>query len=198
MAQFPSRSIVAAGARRWIMRHAERLYDELRRCLPHAGWGAYSMTIRYALTRAEILRAHLRSLSSSPAFLAMNLIYSCAVGLLLLAMSGAFSRSLTVRDGITALAWSAVAFVFVALWQFVRGKTDGRTLTVSDQGILTEIGSLKGQVPWTKVRQVTDAGQYVVIVGAAGNALFIPARAFSGPDQQAQFITQIEEWRRTA
>jgi hypothetical protein len=185
-------------AGRWIAWYAVRLYEGLSRCSRHAVWKANSMTIRYALTKAEILRVHIQSLSTSPRFLAMNLIYSCVVGLLLLAMSGAFSRSLTLRDGITALAWSAGAFLFVALWQFVRGKTDARTLTVSDKGISTEIGSLKGQVPWTKVRQVTDAGQYVVIVGAAGNALFIPARAFSGPDQQAQFITQIEDWRRTA
>jgi hypothetical protein len=150
------------------------------------------MTIKYALTRVEIVRTFFQGLGSSPRFLAMILIYSAALGVFTMATRGAFSRPLTSLDIIVALAWMAGAFVFMPLWPFVRGKTDVRTLTVSPEGISTEIGSTKGKVPWSKVKLITNTSRYVLIVGATGNAFFIPSRAFQGPDQQAQFTTQIE------
>jgi hypothetical protein len=42
------------------------------------------------------------------------------------------------------------------LWLFIRAKTALRTLTVAG-GISTQIGRLKGDVPWDKVKAVTDA-----------------------------------------
>jgi YcxB-like protein len=154
------------------------------------------MTIQYALTRGEIVRSYFRSLGSSPKFLSMILIYSVGLGLLSLAISGAFSRSLTTGDAIGAVACAAGAFLFMPLWLFVRGKTDKRTFSISAQGISTEIGSRKGAVPWGKVRLVENAGRHVLIVGATGNAFLIPTRAFNGPEQQAQFVQEIANWRK--
>jgi hypothetical protein len=153
------------------------------------------MTIKYALTRAEIARSFALSLRRSPRFLGTILIYSAALGVFSLATSRAFSRPLTVRDVTVFLAWMAGAFVCFPLWLFIRGKTDQRTLTISPEGISTEIGSLKGHVPWTKVKIVSDVGAHVLIVGSSGNSFFIPGRAFQLPDQQAQFITKIAQWR---
>jgi hypothetical protein len=153
------------------------------------------MTIKYALTRIEVLRSFLRSLQSSPKFLAMILAYLAALAVFTLATRGAFSRSITGRDVIVAIAWTAGALIFMLLWLFIRGKTDERTLTVSPDGISTQIGSLKGQVPWSKVKSVTQTSRHVLILGATGNAFFIPSRAFKGPDQQTQFMTQIDHWR---
>ena len=88
------------------------------------------------------------------------------------------------------------AFVFMPLWLFIRGKTDERMLTISPEGIATEIGSLKGQLPWSKIKLVTETSRHhVLIVGASGNAFFIPSRAFEAPGQQAEFMTQISRWR---
>jgi hypothetical protein len=153
------------------------------------------MTIKYALTRIEILRSFLRSLQSSPKFLAMILIYLAALNLFTLATRGAFSRSLTGRDVTVALAWMAGALIFMLLWLFTRGKTDERTLTVSTDGISTQIGSLRGQIPWSKVKLVAQTSRQVLIVGATGNAFFMPSRAFQGPNQQTEFMTQIDHWR---
>jgi YcxB-like protein len=154
------------------------------------------MTIKYKLTRAEIVRSFFRSLGSSPRFLAIILIYSAALGVFALVTRGAFSRSLTTRDAVIALSWTAGALVFMPLWLYIRGKTDERTLTVSPEGISTEIGSLRGQLPWSKVKLVNDTGSHVLIVGATGNAFFIPGRAFQGPDQRAQFLAQMDHWRK--
>jgi len=156
------------------------------------------MTIKYALTRGEIVQSYFRSLSPSPKFLSMILIYSIGLGVLFLAIGGAFSRPLTARDVLTAFAWAIGGFLFMPLSLFVRGKTEERTLSVSAQGISTEIGARKGEVPWGKVRLVENAGHHVLIVGTTGNAFLIPERAFSGPEQRAQFVREIKDWKKAA
>jgi len=156
---------------------------------------ANQMTIKYALTRVEIVRSFFQSLGRSPKFLAMILIYSAALAVFSLATRGVFSRPLALRDVMVALAWMAGAFVFMPLWLFIRGKTDERTLTVSREGISTEIGSHRGHVPWKKVKLVTDTRRHVLIVSATGNAFLIPTRAFQGSEQQAQFMKAIDHWR---
>jgi len=69
-------------------------------------------------------------------------------------------------------------------------------LTISPEGITTEIGSLKGKVPWKKVRTVTSTLEHVLVVGTTGNAFFVPARAFKGAEGQDRFMAEIAEWRR--
>jgi hypothetical protein len=88
----------------------------------------------------------------------MILIYSAALGLFPLIFSVALSRRLQIHDLFGTGAWLVGAFAFMPMWLFLRGKTSERTLTVSPDGISTQIGSLKGQVPWSKVRLAADAG----------------------------------------
>jgi hypothetical protein len=98
----------------------------------------------------------------------------------------------------TVFAWAVGAFIFMPFWLFIRAKTALRTLTLAPSGISTQIGRLKGDVPWNKVKAVTDAGSYVLITRANSSSFLIPKRAFAGPDQQAQFLKDIEAWRRAA
>jgi hypothetical protein len=125
----------------------------------------------------------------------MILAYSAAIGMLSLVPRGAFSRTLTFRDVLAACAWAIGALVFMPLWLFIRGKTEERTLTVSPEGLSTEIGSLKGQIPWREVKLIAEASQHVLITSSVGNTFFIPARAFQGPEQKVQFTKQINNWR---
>jgi hypothetical protein len=113
-----------------------------------------------------------------------------------LQLIGGFPQSLTAGDVIAVFGGMAAELCTVVLWIFIRGKTDERTLCVSEQGIETEIGAINAQIPWRKVGVVRDAGQYVLIARANGNAFFIPSRAFSGPDQKAQFLNEICHWRK--
>jgi len=153
------------------------------------------ITIKYSLTRMEIVRSYFRSLQTAPKFRAIILVYLVGLGLLRLAITGAFSRPLTLRDASGALAWVIGAFLLMPVVFFVRGKTNERTLTVSQDGISTQIGRHKGQVPWSKVRLVRDTGTFILIVGPTGNAFFIPGRAFSGPREHSEFTAQIDRWR---
>jgi hypothetical protein len=155
----------------------------------------FNVTIKYALTRPEIVRSYFHSLTASRKFLAMIVIYSVGLGLLPMLLNGAFSRGLETHDVIVAFAWMLGAFTFMPLWLFLRGKTSERTLTVSQDGISTQIGSMKGEIPWSKVKLVADADEHVLIVGATGNAFFIPGRAFQGAEQKCEFVEQIKAWR---
>jgi hypothetical protein len=155
------------------------------------------MTVRYALTRTEIVQFFLQGLGKSPKFLALMMIFLLCPGLIGLEMGGTFSRPFTPSDIAVLGASMVCTFFLMLLWMFLRGKTNERTLSVTEQGISTAIGSLRGEVPWSKVSRVSDARNYVLIVGTSGNAFFVPSRAFDGPVQRAQFIAEIAHWRKT-
>jgi hypothetical protein len=84
--------------------------------------------------------------------------------------------------------------IFLPLMLFIRGKTSKRSLTVSPEGMSTEIGSIKGQIPWHKLKVIVETESYVLLSRANGNVFFIPSRAFSGPEHQAEFVTEIRGW----
>jgi hypothetical protein len=105
------------------------------------------------------------------------------------------SRGITVSDGVAVLEWTLGSFCFLALWLSLRGKTAERMLTVTEEGISTEIGTLKGQVPWEKIKSVEDSGSFVSIVASNGNAFFVPGRAFGSQDYKQQFLSEIRLWR---
>jgi len=157
-----------------------------------------SLTVEYALTRGEIFRSFLHSVAESPRYRATILLYSGAIGLLTLLLRAVISRSLTLTDAISAVAWAAGLPVFIALWVFIRGKTDLRTLTVSPIGISTEIGRLKAQIPWDKVKLVSHTSKFVLIAGTNGNAFFVPDRAFSSLEQRDQFLAEIRSWMQAS
>ena len=89
-------------------------------------------------------------------------------------------------------------FCFLIAMVFVRGKTEERTLSVSEHGITTQIGSMDAQLPWTKVKEVKDSGTYILIVGRTGNSFFVPARAFRGTEQRNEFLSEIRRWHHAA
>ena len=95
------------------------------------------------------------------------------------------------------MIFTAVTFLLLLIWVFLRAKTKERTLSISEQGIQTEIGRIKADYPWTKVKQIKDVGQYLLVVNRAGNAFFIPNRAFTTAQARTEFLELANEWRRT-
>lgn len=155
---------------------------------------AHSLTIEYALTRSEIFRWFWPSIARSPKFRNIILLYSIAIGLITPLVGVFFSQPLRERDLFSAALWAVGFFLFVPLWMFIRGKTAKRTITASRDGISTEISRIKAQIPWNKVRTVTETPQFILIAHTNGNAFFIPNRAFSGPDQKGLFLTAVRNW----
>ena len=87
------------------------------------------MNIEYALTRVEIVRGFLRSLGSSPRYLVTVLCYALVMSCIsLLVGTGAFSRSLTLKDTVTAVLTAGGFMLFLPVMLFIRGKTSNRSL----------------------------------------------------------------------
>jgi len=155
---------------------------------------AQLLTVEYALTRREIFQSYLRSLAESPKFRRTIILYSVVFGIFNVFLSVILSRSLTLGDVLGGVAGAVGLFIFIPLWIFIRAKTTKRTMTVSREGISTEIGKYKGQVPWNKISIVTETPRFVLIARTNGNAFFIPDRAFSGAEHRQHFVTEIGGW----
>jgi hypothetical protein len=150
------------------------------------------MTINYSLTRTEIAQGYFRSLRTSPKFLTMILAYALGTAMLVLVGSGAFSRSLTLADLAIVLA-IALAFLFLLpVMLFIRGKTSNRSFTVSPEGISTEIGKIRAQIPWEKIKVISVTDRHILIARGNGNAFFIPNRAFSSPEHGTEFVRMLQ------
>jgi hypothetical protein len=155
------------------------------------------VTIEYSLTRTEIVRGFFRSLRSSPKYRLTILLNAVAIAVLVLLLRIASSRKITVQDVLIAIAWAIGFLVFMPLWLFIRGKTAKRTLTISPDGIYTEIGKIRARVPWRKIHLVIPAEQYILIARPGGNSFFVPIRAFSGLEQRDQFLGEISRWMKS-
>lgn len=153
-----------------------------------------SMTIEYALTRTEVVRGFFGSLGKSPKFLAIILLYASAMAILILAGTGAFSRPLAVGDAVVAVAILVCFIPFLSLWLFLRAKTSKRSLTISGDGISTQIGKIQTQLPWRKIKIISVADHRILLAGANGNAFLIPNRAFSSLKEKAEFAAKIRDW----
>ena len=153
------------------------------------------MTVTYSLTRAEILRTFLYTLPRSPRILILVSGTACLMAYVSLSGNQAFSRGLSLNDLISALLWFVGTFCFMAVWIFLRAKAKERTLTISENGIYTEIGGMKGSYPWQRLKEIKDIGQYLLVVTNVGNAFFIPRRAFTDANQRALFIEEIDHYR---
>jgi hypothetical protein len=128
-------------------------------------WESFRMTICYRLTRAEVLRVFFFSLAKSPRILTIVVIVSAGPGFIWLYSRRAFSNGLQIGDIRSAVGGMASALCLLTLWIFLRAKTGERTLTISSLGILTSISRLRGEVPWARVKEVRDTGNYLLVVG---------------------------------
>lgn len=156
------------------------------------------MKIRYSLTRAEVVRSFLQGLAKSPKLVARVLVYCLIAAILPMVISGAFIGGPTLVTSGSSILWTVGTFCLFLILLFATAKTAQRTMDVSEDGISTSIGKLRGLVDWGRIADVRDTGPHVLIVGRSGNSFFIPNRAFNSPDQKTQFISEICEWRGRA
>jgi len=157
-----------------------------------------NMTIEYALTRTEVVQGYFRGLRTSPKFLSIILLYAAFFSIVILANLGAFSRRLAtgnaVVDVVSFIAFAACFILFLSFWLFIRAKTSKRSFTISPEGISTRIGKLQAQTPWQKIKIASVTNQSILIARANGNAYFIPNRAFSSPEEKAEFADKVRGW----
>jgi hypothetical protein len=152
------------------------------------------MTVRYSLTRLEVVRTYLFAISSSPRISLVVLIICGWPGLVHLATKLSIAHSLVASDVFIVLLWAVCMFFLLLGWVFFRAKTNERILTISDQGIYTEIGKIRADYPWRKVKEIRDVQKYILLVNRSGNAFFIPNRAFENTLQRSQFLSDAIRW----
>jgi len=71
-------------------------------------------------------------------------------------------------------------------------------MSVSEYGILTQIGSIDARMTWSNVKEVRDSGTYILIVGHSGNSFFVPSRAFRGAEERRELLSEIRRWHGAA
>ena len=96
------------------------------------------------------------------------------------------------------IAGSLVVLVCIAFPQ-IMFKPKERALTVSANGIDTEIGRIKGHIGWNEVSKVEEASHAVVITRKkSGNAFIVPNRAFQSEEQRDVFLNTTKGWQSKA
>lgn len=156
------------------------------------------ITIKYTLTRMEIVRYFLRSLPESPRMLLIVVGSSLVAGAASLAASGQTLRTHPEGAILNACGLALGVFCFFVLLVFVQAKTRERTLSVSEKGIATWIGSARAAIPWTKISMVKSVGRHVLMVRSTGNSFLIPVRAFENTQQYERFLSVTREWLKAS
>jgi hypothetical protein len=155
---------------------------------------ANNMTIQYALTRAEVVAGFFRSFRSSPRYLTFLVVCVLALFIVVPQAGEGFSHPFTMHDAGNAVLGTLCTFLLLLpLILFIRAKTAMRSLTISPEGISTEVGSLNGRVAWPKIKIVEEKESFVLIASASGNAFYVPNRAFATAEQKAEFVTKATD-----
>ena len=92
------------------------------------------------------------------------------------------------------LAAAAVIGFFIAFPQLAF-KPQVRTLTVSEDGIQTNIGNKSGSVKWNEIRSIEDTNDLKIMVRRNQNAFLIPQRAFQSEKKRCTFLEAIQTWQ---
>jgi hypothetical protein len=155
------------------------------------------MTIEYALTRAEIIRGFYESVKASSSYRRAIAINALVVGVVVTVV-GAFSHPTGVDLAVRFLFGVVCYIPVILIILFLRAKTAIRTLTISEAGINTSIGSLDLKIPWKSVGVVEATDRFVLIGRTNTNAFFIPDRAFHSPDEKLRFFASVKSWATEA
>src|SRR6185369_8983305 len=94
----------------------------------------------------------------------------------------------------SAITFAALLVLSVAISQILF-KSAERVLSVDPKGWSTQIGPKSGARKWSETVPITQDGENTVIANKSGNALIIPASAFSSTEERARFIQDVREWQ---
>jgi len=151
------------------------------------------MTIQYALTRREIVSSFFKSVVSSSKYRTTILIYCLAIGGL--SALPAIESHADAKSVIARFLYGVMAFaIFAPVLLFIRAKTATRSLTISSDGISTQIGKISGFLLWTQVRVIHDGPSFILIGRTNGNAFYIPDRVFTNSEQKAEFFRLAKQF----
>jgi hypothetical protein len=155
------------------------------------------MTIYYSITPNEVTKSFFKQLRFSPAFRIRIFLYAGLIGLIYL-LPKLLRQAIHVSDIIVTLPLMLGLVLLLPIATRFLTKPQQRTLTIDAQGIQTSIGKQSGSIPWTKIADIVQDGEFLFIIGQTGNSFLIPSRAFTTQGQRQAFLDAIASYRAAA
>jgi hypothetical protein len=150
-------------------------------------------TLRYRSSRTEVWRWYWRTWKSKLWW--QHLALAAAMSWLVAALS---RDRLTLAGFLLGFSLTAALVVLImASWPQVMFKSKERVLEVGPDGWSTRIGAKSGSRSWAQVASIEKAQDTIAIISTTGNALIIPARAFSDAGHMAAFLEDAQRWHRS-
>jgi hypothetical protein len=152
-----------------------------------------TLTVRYALTRAELWAWY------KVTWLRRLWVYHLAVVVLVLACFSLLRVGGSNVSGLLlGMAYSALLIALMVAWPQLRYRSDERTLTFDADGLSYVRGRQSGRMPWTKIGSVADAHGGIVVTGRSQSAFIVPDRAFGDEAEKARAFRTISDLYRLA
>jgi hypothetical protein len=142
-------------------------------------------TLRYRSSRVEIWRIYWRAWRKK--FWVIHVVVAAYLGWLC-------SNNTRVSIALWFAAWLPVVVICLAAFPQIMFKPQERTLHLTPEGWSTTIGRKSGSKPWKEIRGMADTPEGLVIVGANGNAMVVPQRAFSDESHRAAVVADVRSW----
>lgn len=155
------------------------------------------MELRYTASRADVRALLLHNLRHAQR-LQVTLLYCAALPIVLGALSLLSDHALTASNLVPYVVAGIAAAAFLPLLAIARTKKDERWLEIGPSGLVTTVGTMRGEVPWERIDYVADDGTRVLITGKSMNGFVIPASAFSNAEDRQWFVESITAWTAAA
>ena len=150
-----------------------------------------TITLRYTSARSEVWQWYWRLWRKR--FWMHHAYYLVCILIIAISLDGHWPpRSENVLVGL--LIAGAIIASFVAAPQ-IMFKPQERTLTVSEDGIITKIGKKTGSAKWEEITAIQDLPQITALLKKNGNAFLIPRRAFNSETERSDFLTAVKNWQ---
>jgi YcxB-like protein len=147
-------------------------------------------TLQYASSRAEVWKTYWRAWARPKGLWLYHVLIGVSVAAIVSDTEQFNPRAFGLYWAIATLA----CLVLFPLWPQIRFKKTIRSLSVDASGFQTVIGKLSGSRSWKEIDRIEDTGTEILLVGKNGNAMVVPQRAFSGPQQRNLFLAHVKTW----
>ena len=155
--------------------------------------GEYVLT--YHSSRREVWRWYWRSWRKK--YWHLHATIAALAGAVFITPSATLAHKLLQWGSGWLFMFPVVVFLF-ASWPQVKFKRSERWLAVGPSGWYTRIGAMTGSKSWREVAGVAWGEGCVLLVSVGGNALIVPARAFTDDAQMKQFARDAASWHKAA
>ena len=151
-------------------------------------------TIKYATTRAEISEWYWRLWRKTLWKIHLTFL------VLIIIIAGSLDGHWPIQDYrylIFGMLVAAGLFIVFVLFPQMMYKPQIRTVSASEAGIQTSIGSKSESVKWAEIKGIETSSEHIVITARKTlSAFLIPRRAFQTEDDRARFLEAVQSWQQ--